>query len=250
MDLGFGDSNQIIGNAAAKVILQAHKQQEEAITDEINRYDALLNIKDDEVLEALREKRLSQMRQSRDKKEKWRSLGHGTYSALGEGQHGADIARAFFEAAKRSERLVVHFHRKTTRSCDVFHAHLESLAREHVETRFVKIDVGAAEEGGGGSGSAYLVEKMGIRVMPTLLIVKDRKAVHQMRGFDELGGVEDFSGAVLAYVLGCHGAIYKRDDEQVPEELEGASRQRGGLNSIRVERGRRGNAAWEDFDSD
>ncbi len=50
--------------------------------------------------------------------------------------------------------------------------------------------------------------------MPTILIVKDRKAHHQIRGFDELGGTENFSTALLACVLATHGALHITEDER------------------------------------
>ena len=74
--------------------------------------------------------------------------------------------------------------------------------------------------------------------MPTLLLVKDRKAIHHIRGFDELGGTEDFSATELAYVLGQHGILDPSDDEEISEEVLKMK----GVNSIRINKGaRRGN---------
>ena len=193
MDLGFGKKNQIIGDALAKQFDKSAKVQEQAINEEISKYDALLHA-GDSTLEQIRERRLVQMKKAQEQKQKWKAAGHGVYSAIGEGQNGEDSAKEFFDASKASERLVVHFHRPSTRICDVFHAHLEKVAARHLETRFIKINVDqVSEDGASGSGAAYLVEKLGIIVMPTILIIKDRKAVHHIRGFDELGGTEDFS---------------------------------------------------------
>ena len=140
MDLGYGAKNQIIGDAVAKAVHQNAKAQEAALNEELSKYDALLNSTDSE-LDILRERRLAQMKKAQEQKAKWRAQGHGEYTALGEGQHGADTAKEFFDATKKSERMVVHFHRPSTRSCDVFHKHLEKLAAKHLETRFVKINV-------------------------------------------------------------------------------------------------------------
>jgi hypothetical protein len=264
MDLGFGNTNQAIGNAAASTLLRATEAQEAAIASEISRYDALLESNDSE-LEKLRERRLAQMKSAADQRTKWLENGHGVYADLlsesQQQQHGGDIARAFFDAAKKSNRIVIHFHRPTTRQCDVFHAALERLAPKHPETRFLKIDVEGCDdvrEGGSGVGAKYLVEKLGIVVMPTLLIVKDRKAHHQLRGFDELGGRTDFTVNELAYVLGGHGALTRKDDEEVePSFIGGGGGERGsfaGVNSLRMkfgagERGvRRG--GYDDFDDD
>ena len=260
MDLGFGNSNQVIGNAASAAVLAATQQQEAAIQSEIAKYDSLLQSNDSE-LEKLRERRLAQMKQGAEQRQKWIENGHGVYSDLMEGsgsQHGGDVAKAFFEAAKKSNRVVIHFYRPSTRSCDVFHAALGNLAPKHPETRFLKINVEGCDdvrEGGAGVGAKYLVEKLGIVVMPTLLIVKDRKASHQLRGFDELGGSDDFSVNDLAYILGGHGALTRKDDEEVaPSFTEGSGGGMVGVNSLRMRFGgdRKGprSGGYDDFDDD
>eukprot|EP00978_Attheya_sp_CCMP212_P011645 scaffold28850_cov41-Attheya_sp.AAC.2 len=180
----------------------------------------------DEQLEMLRERRLAQMKAAQAQKRKYLEQGHGTYTSLGEGQDARDVAKEFFDVAKQSERLVVHFYRPATRSCDVFHRHLEQLAQRHVETKFVKINVEGCDEGGGGA--SFLVEQLGIVVMPTVLIVIKRKAVHHIRGFDELGG-EDCPVQSLAYVIGAHGGLHPRDDEQTPPQPNSE-----GVNSVRM----------------
>lgn len=241
MELGFGDKNQIIGDALAKAFDKSAKVQEQEINEEINKYDDLLNAGDSE-LELLRERRLAQMKKVQEQRQKWRAAGHGVYSAIGEGQHGVDSAKEFFDASKESARMVVHFHRSSTRICDIFHAHLEKLAAKHLETRFVKINVDqVSEDGANGSGAAYLVEKLGIIIMPTILIVRDRKAVHHIRGFDELGGSEDFSTEAFEWVLGAHGGINAPEGREVPAELQDGGK---GVNGIKMSRryagGRRG----------
>lgn len=228
MDLGFGKGNQAVGSAAAQAILQTAQAQEAAIEDEMARYDALLEA-DDEALEALRAKRLASMKEEHAKQQQWTSLGHGAYSELGGGHNAKDVAREFFDAAKQSERMVVHFYRPSTRLCDVFHKHLEKLAPKHKETRFVKMNVENCDKEGGGA--AFLVERLGIVIMPTLVIVKKREAVHHIRGFDELGANENFSTDALEYVLGVHGAIYQPEGgQEVPPELLDVQ----GVNRVRL----------------
>ncbi|KAL6522526.1 hypothetical protein OROMI_031484 [Orobanche minor] len=62
--------------------------------------------------------------------------------------------------------------------------HLAILAKQHIETRFVKIN---AEK------SQYLSEKLRIVVLPTLALVKNAKVEDYVVGFDELGGTDNFS---------------------------------------------------------
>ena len=236
MDLGFGQNNSAVGNAAAKAILQASKAQEQVLEAEISKYDALLD--DDDALEALRSHRLEQMKQEQQNKLKWKSLGHGVYSDLVSGQDTRDVAREFFEASKQSERLVIHFYRPTTPLCEVFHSHLQKLAPKHMETRFLKVNVEGCDAGssgncnrGSGTGAVYLVEQLGIHVMPTLIVVKNRKVVHHIRGCDELGAAQDFSTESLAYVLGQYGGLVRTEDEEnPPSELTISN----GVNRIRI----------------
>uniref|UniRef100_A0A7S2UTJ6 Thioredoxin domain-containing protein n=1 Tax=Fibrocapsa japonica TaxID=94617 RepID=A0A7S2UTJ6_9STRA len=144
------------------------------------------------------------------------------------------INKIFFEAAKKSSQMVVHFYRPSTRHCATLDEHLGKLAPRHVETRFVKID---AEK------SQFLCERLNIFMMPTLLLVKDGQSFHQIRGFDELGGTDQFPTKMLAWVLSQHNIISY--DGGPPEDLnfEGSGAgptlfsrraKRGGTNSIRV----------------
>lgn len=225
MDLGFGNANQVIGDTASRLVLESANAQEKAIESELKAYDDLLD--DDEALEALRARRLEQMKAQQAKKVEWKALGHGEYSELA----GSDVAKAFFEATKASTRLVVHFYRPTTELCDIFHAHLTKLAASHLETRFLKINVEGADQAGGGAAS-FLVEKLGIIIMPTVIIVKDRKVIHQLRGFDELGGTQEFSTKALEYVLGLHGGVHQAEGAEAPKELLPENQQ--GVNAIRI----------------
>ena len=235
MDLGFGTANQVVGDAASRLMLQTAKAQEKAIESELAAYDALLE--DDDALEALRARRLEQMKQQQQKRQEWKAMGHGEYTELGGGTASSDVAKAFFEASKSSPKMVVHFYRSTSAElCDVFHAHLSKLAPQHFETRFVKINVDGCDHGNGGAAS-YLVEKLGIVVMPTLVIVKDRKVIHHIRGFDELGGTKDFSTKALEYVLGVHEGVNLPEGTEIPSELLPENQQ--GVNAIRIRGGSR-----------
>ena len=159
---------------------------------------------------------------SQKQRQEYKANGHGEYSDLNPGQNGGDTVRAFFDAAKKSKRMVVHFYRPTTRYCDVVHAHLQKIARKHIETRFVKVNV--------ESGADYLVEKLGIVVMPTMVLIKEGKAIHHLHGFDELGGTDDFSTSHLAWLLGAYGVLNYEGD--APDEILRGK----GVNSLKIAR--------------
>jgi thioredoxin-like negative regulator of GroEL len=130
--------------------------------------------------------------------------------------------KEFFNAAKKSSRMIVHFYRSVTVRCQIVDAHLERLAGTHVEARFVKID---AEK------NPFLVEKLGIILMPTIVLIKDGKTEHAIHGFDEFGGTDDFSTADMAYVLARHGVLNYEADRS--EELS-QNAARASLNHLRM----------------
>lgn len=142
----------------------------------------------------------------------------------------------FFNAAKRSSRMIVHFYRGVTPRCQIVDAHLGRLAPQHIEARFVKID---AEK------NPFLVERLGILIMPTIVLIKDGKTEHSLRGFDELGGTDDFSTDDMAYVLSTHGVL-KYDGDRAEEIALRAKR--AGFNSMSLNMVKRG--AYDDMSDD
>ena len=80
-------------------MLSAAKAVEDKLDEEIAALDRL----DPDDIEALRERRIQQMRHAAERRAKWRALGHGEYTEVPE--------KEFFSAAKASERLVCHFYR-------------------------------------------------------------------------------------------------------------------------------------------
>ncbi|CAM9141166.1 unnamed protein product, partial [Phaeothamnion confervicola] len=87
------------------------------------------------------------------------------------------------------------------------------------KTRFCKID---AEK------SPYLVEKLSIFVMPTILLIKDGQTVHQIRGFDELGGTDNFHPDTMAFVMNKWGVL----NFDGPEPEDPTRGRASGVNSI------------------
>lgn len=65
----------------------------------------------------------------------------------------------------------------------------------------------------------FLVERLGIILMPTIVLIKDGKTEHSLRGFDELGGVDDFTTADMAYVLASHGVLFHEKTEDRSDEI-------------------------------
>ncbi|KAK8562854.1 hypothetical protein V6N13_018585 [Hibiscus sabdariffa] len=164
--------NSKIQEILEKQVLTVAKAVEDKIDEEIAALDRL----DDDDLEAIRERRLHQMKKMAEKRSRWIGLGHGEYSEV-------PAEKDFFSIVKASERVVCHFYRENW-PCKVMDKHLSALAKQHIETRFVKIN---AEK------SPFLAERLKIVVLPTLALIKNAKVDDYVVGFDELGGTDEFS---------------------------------------------------------
>lgn len=77
----------------------------QAVEDKIDEEIAALERLDDDDLEALRERRLQQMKKMSEKRSRWISLGHGEYTEI-------PSEKDFFSIVKASERVVCHFFRE------------------------------------------------------------------------------------------------------------------------------------------
>jgi hypothetical protein len=152
------------------------------------------------------------MKQEQD----WSQLGHGRYLEMND-------TKDFFNAAKKSQRMIVHFYRSVTARCEIVDAHFHKLAPQHLETKFVRID---AEK------SPFLVERLGIILLPTIVLIKDGKTEHSIHGFDEFGGSDDFSTSDMAYVLSQYKVLNFEMDRS--EEISQRST-KSGLNSVRID---------------
>lgn len=76
--------------------------------------------------------------------------------------------------------------------------HLQLLAPKHVETRFIKLDVERAP---------FLCDRLKIRVLPTIAVVINSITKDYIRGFDDMGGTDDFSTDMMEWRLACSDAI-------------------------------------------
>eukprot|EP00171_Calliarthron_tuberculosum_P013569 IDg13569t1 len=163
------------------VVLGAAKQIEAAVDDEIARLDTLGN--DD--LEAIRRRRLAELKLNAERRARWRLQGHGQLREMKE--------RDFFARAKQSERVAVLFRRKAqSRVAQDFVDHIARVAERHDETLFVVLD---AED------APFLTERFGIRVLPSIVTVRDSKVDKVFHGLSELDHTGKFDTKRLEQAL-------------------------------------------------
>jgi len=213
-----------------KTILNAAKVVEQQVDEEIERLDQL---KDDDI-EKLREKRLRQMKQLATQQQEWRSQGHGEYREITE-------EKAFFEECKQSDKVVCHFYRDSTWRCKIVDKHLAILAPKHLETKFIKLSV---------ERSPFLCERLKIRVIPTIAIVIDAKTKDYIKGFDDLGGHDEFPTEMLEWRLGCAGVINYSGNLLEPPTTGSDKKTHSSLLANKIVRDRQRTALNDDSDDD
>lgn len=197
--------------------MSALKAKEAKMDEEMTKLESM----NEDDFEKLREQRKLAMQKAAAQRQRNLLNGHGRYMELSD-------QKEFFDASKNSKMVVVHFYRPATWRCQVVDRHFGDLAPRHLETRFCKID---AEK------SPFLVERLKIVMLPTILCIKDGKTEHQIVGFDELGGSDEFPSTTMEYVLAEHKVL--NYDGPPPEEVDedtGMALSKG-LNSIDMRRG-------------
>mmetsp|Transcript_42044 Transcript_42044/g.121470 ORF Transcript_42044/g.121470 Transcript_42044/m.121470 type:complete len:189 (-) Transcript_42044:82-648(-) len=181
-----GAQQKTVADAIAEIAVAAAKDTEAEIDAELARLDAL---KEDD-LEELRRKRLEKMKDTHAKRQQKLAVGHGEYTSIEE--------KEFFDVAKKSEYIVVHFWRESTWRCEVMDKHLRELCRKHWGTRFVKIN---AEK------SPYLVERLHIWCLPSLVLCKNGKTEHTVVGFSEFSNGDEVGTEEVEELLGKYGMV-------------------------------------------
>lgn len=194
-------------------ILQSALIEEQQLDAQLASMEAAMT---EDTFEALRQKRKLNLAKQMRKEADWRQLGHGRY-------HELTDTKEFFLAAKKSSKMLVHFYRGTTPRCEIVDAHFEKLAQKHVECRFVKIN---AEK------NPFLVEKLGVILLPTIVLIKGGKTDHAIHGFDEFGGTDDFTTSDMAYVLSTYGMIKPEEVDDRSDEI--AQGNKAGFNAINM----------------
>lgn len=164
------DEQQRVVEAA---VLGAAKAMEATVDSEIGRLQTL----QDDDYEALRRARLAEMKGAAEEAAMFRRNGHGTLQHISE--------KDFFERAKQAPRMVAIFHRQgSSRYTQDLQDHLSRVAERHVETLFAAIDAEKAP---------FLCTKFAIRVLPSLVLVKDKEIDCVLHGLDQVDPTGKFT---------------------------------------------------------
>ncbi|KAF0698375.1 Aste57867_11001 [Aphanomyces stellatus] len=184
-------------NAVGNQVLESLQAQEAQLDAKIKQLETM----EEDDLDKIRERRLRQLKEAAAQKQTWKNAGHGSYTELSTQQE-------FFDVTKNSECAVVHFYNATNSYCPIMDKHLTTLAESHLETKFCRMNAEKAD---------YLVQKLGIWMIPCVALVKNKSVVHMLQGLDELGGTDQFSTHFLAYFLSTKHML--RFDGTPPESV-------------------------------
>lgn len=138
-------------------------------------------------LDVIRARRLGELRRMTELEGRFKGLGHGVYTEIEEGE--------FLDAVIKSPRAVVHFYHKDFERCKAVDKNLRIVTPSLIGIRFLHIN---AEK------CPFFVEKLKIRVLPSLLYFVDGKTVHTVTGFGEFGGTDDFAVSEFVNSLKTH----------------------------------------------
>lgn len=150
------------------------------------------------------------------------SSDHGVYTECKE--------EDFLATVTKTKLVIAHFYHPEFARCSLMHEHLTGLAGKHFFTKFIKCDVNLLP---------FFVAKLKVRMLPTLVCFINGVAVDRVVGFEELGGTDDFTSAVLerrlakANVIKLGGGMPGGEDGE--EEASGSSRVRTGWTTMRID---------------
>lgn len=156
----------------------------------------------DGFLEELRQRRLQEMKKEAQTIRENIAKGHGELREIDEPD--------FLKEVTGSLWVCCHFYHRDFESCKVVDNHLKAIAKRRPIMKFVKIDAEKAR---------FFVGKLQVRLLPTLIVFKDGKAVDRVVGLDELGETIEFPTARLEERLAQCGAYeFSVDAEDDPRK--------------------------------
>ncbi|KAJ1526974.1 hypothetical protein ONE63_008519 [Megalurothrips usitatus] len=187
-----------IENLIKSQVMEVARNVEQHLDSELEKLENM----DADDMERLRGDRLKQLKDQARKRQEWLTMGHGEYTEIHE-------EKEFFEISKKSKDIVCHFYKDGSPRCKIVDHHLKLLCKKHVEARFVRLNVEKAP---------FLTERLRVRIIPTIALIKDSKTKDFIVGFTDLGNCDDFSTEMLEWRIATAGVIEYSGDLLNPPE--------------------------------
>lgn len=176
---------------------------ESALDAEMDKID---NMNEDD-LATIRSRRVAAMKKEAEQKRENINNGHGTLTQITD-------QKDFFDAAKKSKKMVVVFTRNSNEHGKQLLEHMKRLANDHVEARFLWTEA---------DNAPFLTDRFNIFMLPTIVCIEDNKVKIQHNGLNDLDGSGKYTTGMLEYLL--HAAdgildespIYERELREAEE---------------------------------
>lgn len=161
-----------------------------------------------QALESIRQARLAQLKKEQVQRNENVAKGHGQYRTISQDE--------FLPECTSSEKVVVHFAHDEFERCKIMDFHLQKIAPQHMECKFVRILANKAP---------FFVAKLSVKTLPTLLVFENGKTITRLTGFESLAldanKPDEWHTGRLQEWLNEQGAIqYTKPTEEVEEEMK------------------------------
>ncbi|KAF8195758.1 GTPase inhibitor [Mycena galopus ATCC 62051] len=143
--------------------------------------------------EAMREYGIQLLKEQMNQLNEMKQNQHGQYSEI---KDEKEVVRV----TAREKKCVVHFYHSNFKRCEIMDKHLAKLAPKYFDTRFFRVFV---------EDVPWLVERLGVKVLPCVICFVDGVSKDRLIGFEELGNSDAFDTAVLELRLAVSGVIEK-----------------------------------------
>ncbi|KAK7695929.1 hypothetical protein QCA50_000568 [Cerrena zonata] len=144
---------------------------------------------------ALRERGLGELKQEMEKLQGMKASGHGRYEEIID-------EKVVIRLSAHEPRCVIHFYHSKFRRCEIMDKHLSRLASKYFGTLFIRVFV---------ENVPWLVEKLGIKVLPCVVCFVDGVSKSRFVGFEDLGNSDDFETRTLEWKMLQNGIIEKAE---------------------------------------
>ncbi|TFY82210.1 hypothetical protein EWM64_g1804 [Hericium alpestre] len=128
-----------------------------------------------------REQGIKQLQFEIERVQQMRQELHGKYSEITD-------EKQVIRTSANEQRCVIHFYHSNFQRCEIMDKHLAALAPKYFHTRFIRVFV---------ENVPFLVEKLGIQVLPCVMCFVQGVSKDRIVGFEELGNSDKFSTATL-----------------------------------------------------
>lgn len=167
--------------------------------------DEELDREEELILKSMRAAKLAEIEAKKQKKDQSRAQQRfGEYREIVEGE--------FLDSVTKNKLAVVHFYHNDFERCKIIDLHLQKIAIGHPETVFVRLNC---------EKSPFFVQKLQIKVLPTICLFENGICKDKIVGFEDLGGKDEFPTLLLLRRIAKAKVVKLKSDEKPKFDLGG-----------------------------